>query len=455
MIADTQPRTILNRMRGFFRIAGFDAATPDHNRRDPGRTVRSTDDLLTETGRRQVISGARDLNRNFAVAAWAVRKHLDYVSSFGFQARTGNDDLNRTVEAFIKSWGKPSRLDVAGRHSLRRFIRLAEMRRTLDGDFFIVKQRDGTIQGIEGDRVRTADDFRQRVQGAQYKHGIRLGRGGRLAAVAVHRRSDRGGYDFEREIRAGNVLQLAYWDAFDQIRGVSPMVAAINEFQDVHEVRGYARAKAKVSQLFALAITREGSDSEEVTADYKVDFGKGPIKLDLDPGDKAEFLESKQPSTEFQAFLQSCLMAALKSLDIPWSFFDESFTNYSGSRSALIHYKTACQSKRDDLVEILDRLTAWRLGLAIAKGELRLPAGMPFDQLKWEWVHTGVPWFNPLQDIQASALAVAEGFTTRTQVVKETFGREWTEVIDQLEREQDYAKSHNVTINEPQGPAQS
>jgi hypothetical protein len=53
-------------------------------------------------------------------------------------------------------------------------------------------------------------------------------------------------------------------------------------------------------------------------------------------------------------------------------------------------------------------------------------------------------------------LAVAEGFTTRTQVVKETFGREWTEVIDQLEREQDYAKSHNVTINEPmpQGPAQ-
>ncbi len=452
MIADTQPRTILNRMRGFFRTASYDAATPDHNRRDPGKTIKSSDDLLTEGQRRQIMSGARDLQRNFAVAAWAVRKHLDYVSSFGFQARTGDPELNRTIETFIRDWGKRKNFDIAGRHSQARFTRLAEMRRTLDGDFFIVKQRDGTVQAIEGDRVRTPDSSQHKIDGATYKHGVRLARGGRMAGVTIHKRGDHGQYAFEREVRAGNVEQLAYWDSFDQVRGISPVVSAIHEFQDVHEVKGFARAKAKVSQLFALAITREASDTEETSADYKVDFGKGPVKLDLDPGDSAEFLESKQPSTEFQSFLQVCLMAALKSLDIPWSFFDESFTNYSGSRSALIHYKTSCQSKRDDLVEVLDRLTSWRLGQAVARGDLQLPAGFSFDRLKWEWVHTGVPWFNPLQDIQASAAAVAAGFTTRSQVVKETFGREWTEVIDDLEREQDYARTHNVTLSQPAGP---
>ena len=35
----------------------------------------------------------------------------------------------------------------------------------------------------------------------------------------------------------------------------------------------------------------------------------------LDPGDKAEFLESKSPSTEFQAFSQVMVSVALKALD--------------------------------------------------------------------------------------------------------------------------------------------
>lgn len=452
MIEQAKPG-LFNRIWGRFASITYDASEPDHKRRNPGRTVRSSDAALTEGKRKQLINSAADLQRNFSTAAWAIRKHLDYVSSFNFQARTSDSGLNRDIEQLFRQWARPLNFDVGGRHSMRRFIRMAEMRRVLDGDVFIVKQRNGQLQAIEADRVRTPDSVRDRIEGAKYVHGVRVGRGGRLAGISVHKRGRHGGYEFERDVRAGNVCQLAYWNGFDDKRGVSPLVSAIHEFQDVHEVKDYARAKAKVTQLFALAITREADDSEEVSSSYDVDFGKGPVKIDLDPGDGMEFLESKHPSTEFQSFLQVCLMSALKSLDLPWSFYDESFTNFFGSRAALIHYITSTKSKRDDLVEILDRLTIWRLGMFVANRDLSLPAGMAFGDLAWEWVHNGTPWWDPLKDIKAHVMAVEAGFDTRSRVVKEVYGAEWTDIIDKLSQEQQYAADRGVSLSVTMGDA--
>ncbi len=58
--------------------------------------------------------------------------------------------------------------------------------------------------------------------------------------------------------------------------------------------------------------------------------------FDFDVGDKAEFLESQQPSDQFRAYTQLVSMMALKALDIPYSFYDESFTNYSGQAHELV-----------------------------------------------------------------------------------------------------------------------
>lgn len=446
MIDNQTPSGFLSRVKGYFR-SGYEASDPSHKRRDPGRMVRSSDIMANEGQRRQLINSAGDLQRNFAVAAWAIRKHLDYISAFTYQARTPNSEFNTRLESFVTDWASPKNFDVGGRHSMRRFIRMAEARRVMDGDVFLVKQRTGRLQAVEADRVRTADRAQDRVEGATYSHGIRIGRGGRLAAIAVHNRGERGhGYEFSREIRSRNVEQLAYWDGFDAKRGISPMASAINDFQDIREVKEYARAKAKLTQLFALAITRQGDDSEEVSDDYQVDFGAGPIKLDLDPGDEATFLESKHPSTEFQQFLQTSLMAALKCLDLPYSFADESFTNFFGSRAAVAHYIKSCSSKRADLVELLDNLTRWRLSLAVATGQLVLPAGVAMESVRWEWVPAGVPFWDPLKDVTASIMAIQAGLTTRGRIIKETYGGEFTDTIDTLETEQAYAASRNVSL---------
>jgi capsid protein len=304
---------------------------------------------------------------------------------------------------------------------------------------FLVKLRDGRLQAIEGDRVRSPDNRVDPMY--NWVHGIKVGAGGSMNRVAVWSRSLDGQYSFERDISAGNVIQLAYFDSFDQVRGVSPLTSAIASFQDSLEVTDYARAKAKITQLFALAITREMADDDaELYGDeYKVDLGRGPVKLELDPGDKAEFLESRHPSTEFQAFLTLSLQAALKSLDIPWSFYDEAYTNFFGSRAALIQYQQACKSKREDLKEMLDRITVWKIQQWMAAGILSMPAGVQqIDQIYWDWIPAGVPYWNPEQEITGDLMAVEGKLRTRSEIRREKYGDDWRDVVRKLAEERDY-----------------
>jgi len=451
MISNETKPNVLNRIFGGF-FGKYTAAEADaQRRRDPGNTIRSSDDLLDTSKRRRLMEGGRELWRNYSVAAWAIRKHLDYVATFNFQAQTDNDDLNRELESLFNWYNRSDNCDIAGRHTFRRLIRIAEARRVIDGDCFFVLLRDGRIQPIEGDRVQNPDVSRYSAEDRRkWVHGIKVGQGGRMQQASIYRRLTHGRYEFERIINASNILQIAYWDSFDQIRGVSPLSAAISSFQDVLEAKEYALAKAKITQLFALAITREMADFDDDDEQLDetapvVDFGRGPFKLELDPGENASFLESKHPSTEFQSFMSMTLQAALKSLDLPWSFYDEAHTNFFGSKMALTNYIQSCRSKRDDLRDVLNRITAWRLQKWIANGVLTLPRGMTIGNLKWDWVAAGVPWWDVSKEIDGDIKAVQAGLRTLSEIRRERYGDDWRDVIRKRAEEQRFAEAEGVS----------
>ena len=411
-------------------------------RRDPGTNIKTSDNLLDDSKRRRVIEGGRELWRNYSVAAWAIRKHLDYVSTFNFQALTPRPRFNERLEALMKWWARPINLDVGSRHSLRRFMRLAEARRVIDGDVFVVKLRDGRVQAIEGDRVRNPDIQRRAMEEEGWVHGLKIGNGGRVEQASIHRRKRHGNYEEERKIQASRFWQLAYWDSFDQYRGVSPLVSSIASFQDSLEARDYALAKQKVTQLFALAITREMADQfeddDEEASDYKVDFGKGPLMLDLDPGDSASFLESKHPSSEFQSFLTLVLQMALKALDIPWSMYDESYTNFFGSKAALQGYLTSCISKREDLKELLGSMAGWRIAKWVSSGALALPRGWRAQDLEITWVHAGQRGWDTAKEVKGDLEAIDGLLTTRTEIRRTRFGDDWKAVMRKRKEEEEF-----------------
>lgn len=201
----------------------------------------------------------------------------------------------------------------------------------------------------------------------------------------------------------------------------------------------------KVAQLFGLVFYREKGDEQptpgpaeqETDSDgYKVSLDRGPFSLDLDAGDKADFLESKSPSSEFQAFSQVVIAIALKSLDIPFSFYDESFTTYSGARQALLQYEASAQIKQQDVRELLDKWMEWQLFLWALDGEL---PGVDVSEVRWEWIGRGLSWIDPLKEVSADIMALNAGLTSRTRLLRSR-GEDAQEIARELASEKEMFK---------------
>jgi lambda family phage portal protein len=443
-------------VNGLRRFAfGYDAVDDTKKRRKATRsTIFSEDDELPAYKRRKVSSSARDLHRNFSVAGWSIRKHLDYVSTFNFQCRTEDLAFNKRLEKLFAWWALPQNCDIAGRHSLERFVRIAEQSRTIDGDCLVMMLQGGQLQGIESDRIAspggaTTSNNKDNVS------GVKVNEYGRATAFCVNRRvAGTAGLVFDQWCPAEYGHLLGYFDRFDQVRGVTRMTAAINAYQDLYEGISYAIAKAKVGQLFGLITYREDSSplgeyTENAGGDYNISFGGGPFHLDLNPGDKADTLESKTPSVEFQAFVQSMIAMALKALDIPFSFYDESFTNYSGARQALLMYNQSVAAKRGELVEMLDRITSWKIAQWVAAGLISLPDGMRVTELPWEWIPVGMPWIDPMKEASADALTIKSGTRSRQRICKAR-GEDFFEITDELAAEKKYLEARGLSSDPEQ-----
>jgi capsid protein len=437
----------------------YDAAEPKGRRKAPRIDHRSEDLILDGSKRAKVQANADDIARNFATARWMIRKHLDFVTSFEFLADTGNDEFDEALEEFVRRWSRAPNFDRAGRHPLWRMIRLAEAQRTIRGDCGILKLADGRVQAIESDRIRNWGGATTAGTDQQWIHGVKTDTAGRAIAYAIHRRRQ-GSFEFERTVPAGNLILHGYFDRFDQVRGISPIVSALDPLRDLYEAQTLALAKMKVEQLFALAFFRDATESagnvEELaeTTDtgatrtsYQVDFGGGPVLLDLDPGDKAEFLQGESPSANFQAFSQIVLATAMRSLDLPYIMADEGAGVFHSFRGSWLIYNRSCESKQAEVRDVLMRLTMWRIVLAIIDGELVLPRGLAIEDIDFAWNHRGFPWFDPNKELTGDNAAIAAGYDTPQRVTLKRGGGDWYKNILDRKHAEQFARDNGVAVS--------
>lgn len=417
---------------------GYDALESKGRRKAaPSKVIR--EDAIVTGGRRvRLQANANDIARNFSIAAWAIRRHLDYVSRFTFHARCKDRGLNRDVEELIRIRSMKANCDRGGRLSRERLFRLMEARRVLDGDVGLILLNDKRVQVIEGDLIRNPAKL---LGPHEWVDGVEIDYAGLPKQYSIWSRPKGGvGYQWKRNVQSRNFLHYGFFErsASDQARGISPIVASLNNYRDVYEKIEYALIKSKIEQLFALALTRDkdaeamdkqlpganGIDDESDDDDdtepppRTIDLTHGPTVLDLDPGEDAKILESGNPSNEFQAFTRLVIMIALKALDIPYSFFDESHTNYSGSRTGWLHYERSTLANRDDQIEVRTGWTDFQLRHAILDGELKLPSRMTVDDVAYEWVPLGMPWWKPSEEIVGDLKAIASGLDSPINITK-------------------------------------
>jgi hypothetical protein len=163
-------------------------------------------------------------------------------------------------------------------------------------------------------------------------------------------------------------------------------------------------------------------------------------------------VESTTPSTQTTDFLKLMIHVALRTLDIPFSFFDESFTNFYGSRGGLIQYLKSCKTKINDLQDLLIWWTDWALALAVFRGEIILPSGMMMADITYDWVPDGVPWWDPVKEVTGQRMAIAAGLTSPQRACRES-NTEFQDNIDQIAEAMAYAASKGVPLDFAYSPA--
>lgn len=446
---------------------GYDAVEETTRRRQPPAGPRSEDVELLTSQRRQLVSQSRDMMRNFAIARWAIGKHLDFVARHTFSCQT-KTSFDTEVQDLMEEWSlDPKLCDITARHTFPRIARMTEARAVLDGDHLLCPLKQGSIQQIESDRL--ASETGVSIDGSEV-HGVMLDDYGRATGYKIWDRNVYGGYKNPQIIPAASVIFHAYYpnERADQVRGIGLVTAGLNDFIDAYEWQGLTKATAKLRTAFAMIISSksldgieqsvidddEQSDEDdahacaESTGRYGVELGKGPFKLELDPGDDAKFLTDMSPSTQTFEFFKSTIGFALKALDIPLCFYDEGLTNFFGQKAALTLYLESCKTKRQNLVHnVLRPITLWKITQWIAQGRLKLPPNGQINRIPFSWQAAGCPYWNPSQEINADIQSIQAGLGNWEDIYLERTGKDWYRDMARLKEQQQFLADNDIKLD--------
>lgn len=415
-----------------FQRLRYDAVKADRIRRSPYYSTKSEDRELSARERQLLISQARDALRNFTIAGFALRKHLQSMAFYRFSAGTPNDDFNRKLETLVRLWKKRSNCDAANRHNFDTLIGLIESHRAVDGDVGIMRLSNGKIQIVEGDRIRnaTGSEFAD-----DWVHGVHINAYGRALAYQINKRHPSGGYEPERIVSAKNFDLLGFYTREDQIRGESLMAPAVRFFSQLYDSIDLALAKQRLEQAMGVAgifedtsgfgpntpEAVEGASREEEFSQRAVDvFGPGIMTFTLRPGEDIKFLESNNPSQNFQTFCETVIRLVFAAFDIPYSFYDGSKTNFYGSEGEFEQYIDSVEKKQQPTIEMLDEwIVAWLLPNWLLDGLIELPAGWTVDDVAADigWKGAGMPSWRLYRNVKEILLALQSGLLPPTEVV--------------------------------------
>jgi capsid protein len=447
--------------------ADYDATQDKRKRQAPRSIIKSEDELLTTGKRRMLQATAEDQLRNFAVAAWMVRKHTSYVSRFVFHANTDDKGFERALEDFITYRSHASQFDAAGRLNLKRAMTMTERHAVVDGDHFWHLLRSGSAQLIQGDLVYQPHDLPDNYSDRNWVHGIEVDDYTKPINYCLCTR-DGSSRRFGKIAKAHNVLARAYWPHANAVRGVSPLASALNTLQDLYEGFDYQLVKAKLHALFGVAILSDETQGiggfeikETQTTGTEADDGAGNVThqvkdhflkpgvasvFNLPAASKIEMLESKTPSGEWRSYSELMMQIAMLAVDLPYIFFNAKDGSFSIHRTARLEYEKSCKDKRDANIGLLDSWTVRQILRGIEDGEFSLPSGWTINDAKWEWVPESTPWFDELDEIDASIRGISAGLIDPYRWTKEHGHGDGNQVLDNIAKFKNYAESKGLQL---------
>ena len=458
---------------------GYHAVSDKGRRQSPKSRVKPEFSQLTARDRSSLDATIQDLPRNFELAAWMVRMHVEYVSQFELYVNTGDEDLDKILEDLFDWHAHKDRFDVARRHGRDEAMRLFEIAKVFSGDAAFNRLPDGDLQLIPGRRIAKPTKFinnkaTQELLKTVNDRGLIVDKttGRVLKACMCHWSDDGNHLEFDHLEEWENLIYDGYFTDADQDRGVSPIASAVNRMTDTMEALEWTNLKIKLHALFGVAFGREGAEgspfgSSPDTEDVRgatdttqpgrtVTPAKGIMTFDLEPGETIDTVESKTPASEFVDYTGLSIRLSMLALDIPYTMFDSRASSYSARIADSNVYEFMSIPKRSKNQATLKSYSDWKVSEWMrARSKMFAPLrdrasaiGMSMldVQKAVSWVGRQLPWIDKLKQIEGDEKAVALGIDSRTRITRRRGLGPWREIAEELGKEEAMAAEYGATL---------
>lgn len=267
-----------------------------------------------------------------------------------------------------------------------------------------------------------------------------------------------------------------------QVRGMSPLVAALTPSHERNTLQGYALAAAMIGTAFAITVESDlgasasfakldaGGPSEtfsDFVDQHKEFYGERGNKIDprpatvnhLAPGDHLKFNKAEAPNSTYEAFEKSLNRSAAKAAGSSYEDVsgDYSQTSFSASRMAT-ELPHRINLRRRALVAARFYQTAFECWLEemVETGRIKVPASAPsFSEpgaraayCAGKWLGLGRVQPDPKKAAEADILEIENGLASMSDKLAER-GLDFDEMVATRKYEREQLAAAGLPVNEP------
>ena len=462
------------------------------NNADKRRTskieTKTEDQILDPRKRLRSINFCRDLERNFTAAKSIIKQfRLNVVGRYGGKLMFNSDDkeLNLEVSKFFGQWSKDCESrDFENWNDVLKNLIASIIR---EGDILIAfdnfDEDDGRLIIFEADQLVSINktDWENQTQYTEkttdsrgktitipmkQSDGVIYNKRGRVQGYIVSAEHGQQEVKLEKATLLSKDIARLVKNPFrpNQLRGISEMMAAASDFEDIYEMRSKELQSAKVAATFAGTITkvdgideavlRGGESPETIRDDAATEATSvvknydaleyltgGAMEYMLD-GEKFDPLNFDRPNVHMKDFFEFVQQGAGAGFGLSKCYTTltpaGSYTAFRGD--LLLSWQTFYNWQK--LIErrfcdwIGEKVLTW----AMRKGKIKtLPDGWE-NMMSWLWPDM------PQVDEVKTWTGFTEGVKSGAKTFSEQLGPDWENKLKQLSGELDVARKLNIPL---------
>ena len=261
-----------------------------------------------------------------------------------------------------------------------------------------------------------------------------------------------------------NVIHLMNAERPDQYRGVTYLAPVIEYLLQIRRYTESELTAALVESFFTAFIKTESGDTSEIpfnevgngqpgeddSVSYdpnEYELGPGTINV-MNPGEDVTFADPKRPANGFDGFVKALAKQIGSALEIPYDLLLKEFNaSYSASRAALLEaWKSFRMYRNWFATDFCQPVYELWMHEAVARGRISAPGfwNDPLIKEAWlksEWIGPSQGQLDPVKEVNAEILAVANGFTTNEDAAIRLNGSDWNSNVEKLAREKNKMQS--------------